>query len=215
MIYLDNSATTKPSDASLNAMREALSECWGNPGSVHRAGDAANALRQKARRSAEAEFPAKARGNLAAYLVRVAGISLDSKLQNVVCLSDVGDDDIRIAADIAQHLARALNSPELCAVIEIKGNGNALFLGAPAGVKADPGQLLAQRRGDPGEMKPFRTVKYPVPVKIFGSGFGDRRTGAVIDTYAAAQVGAFFIIIYSHTVAAANDILCIDSVSAQ
>ena len=56
MIYLDNSATTKPSDASLNAMREALSECWGNPGSVHRAGDAANALLQKARRSAEAAF---------------------------------------------------------------------------------------------------------------------------------------------------------------
>lgn len=56
MIYLDNSATTKPSDASLNAMREALSECWGNPGSVHRAGDAANSLLTKARRKAEAAF---------------------------------------------------------------------------------------------------------------------------------------------------------------
>ena len=35
MIYLDNSATTKPSDAAVAAMNEMLTECWGNPSSVH------------------------------------------------------------------------------------------------------------------------------------------------------------------------------------
>lgn len=56
MIYFDNSATTKPSEASLSAMREALSECWGNPGSVHRAGDRAHAVLESARKSVGASF---------------------------------------------------------------------------------------------------------------------------------------------------------------
>lgn len=49
LIYLDNSATTKPSDASLAKMREALSAYWGNPSSVHRAGDGAHRLLEEAR----------------------------------------------------------------------------------------------------------------------------------------------------------------------
>ena len=49
LIYLDNSATTKPSDASLTKMREALSAYWGNPSSVHRVGDGAHRLLEEAR----------------------------------------------------------------------------------------------------------------------------------------------------------------------
>lgn len=49
LIYLDNSATTKPSDASLAKMREALSAYWGNPSSVHRVGDGAHRLLEEAR----------------------------------------------------------------------------------------------------------------------------------------------------------------------
>ncbi|MCA9294076.1 MAG: cysteine desulfurase [Phycisphaerales bacterium] len=41
MIYLDNNATTKPSDAVVQAMERALKEAWANPSSVHRAGQAA------------------------------------------------------------------------------------------------------------------------------------------------------------------------------
>ena len=35
MIYLDNSATTKPCAAAVAAMTEMLTQCWGNPSSVH------------------------------------------------------------------------------------------------------------------------------------------------------------------------------------
>ena len=35
MIYLDNSATTKPCAAAVEAMNEMLTQCWGNPSSVH------------------------------------------------------------------------------------------------------------------------------------------------------------------------------------
>ncbi len=51
MIYFDNSATTKPSDASLIKMREALCTSFGNPGSVHTAGMEARRLLDEARKN--------------------------------------------------------------------------------------------------------------------------------------------------------------------
>lgn len=49
IVYLDNSATTCPSKASLDKMREALSVSYGNAGSVHVMGNAANKLVAEAR----------------------------------------------------------------------------------------------------------------------------------------------------------------------
>ena len=46
MIYLDNSATTKPCEAAVEAMTNALTENWGNPSALYGFGfDAAHALR--------------------------------------------------------------------------------------------------------------------------------------------------------------------------
>ena len=46
MIYLDNSATTKPCEACVEAMAHMLQDAWGNPSSVHQLGiDAERALR--------------------------------------------------------------------------------------------------------------------------------------------------------------------------
>ena len=46
MIYLDNSATTRPNEACVAAMNELLTECWFNPSSVYRPGmDAAHRLK--------------------------------------------------------------------------------------------------------------------------------------------------------------------------
>ena len=41
MIYLDNSATTKPCPEAVAAMTEMLTDCWGNPSSLYALGDAA------------------------------------------------------------------------------------------------------------------------------------------------------------------------------
>lgn len=49
MIYLDNSATTRPSAAALEAFRMAAETEYGNPSSVHRAGSAAAQILKKAR----------------------------------------------------------------------------------------------------------------------------------------------------------------------
>ena len=46
MIYLDNSATTKPCNDAVAAMTDALTNNWGNPSALYRFGiDAATALR--------------------------------------------------------------------------------------------------------------------------------------------------------------------------
>ena len=50
MIYLDNSATTRPCEACVEAMTQALTLRWGNPSSVHRLGMDAEHLLQQARK---------------------------------------------------------------------------------------------------------------------------------------------------------------------
>ena len=49
MIYLDNSATTKPNAACVEAITNALTEVWGNPSSVHDFGIRAEGLLRQAR----------------------------------------------------------------------------------------------------------------------------------------------------------------------
>ena len=51
MIYLDNSATTKPSAACVSAMTRLLCEHWGNPSSVHNLGIEAERELKNARKA--------------------------------------------------------------------------------------------------------------------------------------------------------------------
>ncbi|MBO5912966.1 MAG: aminotransferase class V-fold PLP-dependent enzyme [Clostridia bacterium] len=44
LIYLDNSATTKPCESAVKAMNSAMVETWGNPSSLHRLGVEAEAI---------------------------------------------------------------------------------------------------------------------------------------------------------------------------
>ncbi len=50
MIYLDNSATTKPCPEAVAAMTDMLTNCWGNPSSVHHLGVEAEARMKLARK---------------------------------------------------------------------------------------------------------------------------------------------------------------------
>ncbi len=51
MIYLDHSATTKPCPEAVAAMYEMLTQCWGNPSSVHGLGIQAERKLKEARRA--------------------------------------------------------------------------------------------------------------------------------------------------------------------
>ena len=59
MIYLDNSATTKPNSACVEAMTAVLTECWGNPSSVHAFGMEAEKLLRRARNQVAAALGAE------------------------------------------------------------------------------------------------------------------------------------------------------------
>ncbi len=50
MIYLDNAATTKPCQAAIDAMADAMTNHWGNPSALHRQGMEADRLLQTARK---------------------------------------------------------------------------------------------------------------------------------------------------------------------
>ena len=54
MIYLDNSATTKPCAEAVAAMTEMLTDCWGNPSSLYSLGDKAARKLDEARRQVAA-----------------------------------------------------------------------------------------------------------------------------------------------------------------
>lgn len=49
--YFDNSATTAPCIEAINAVTEALTDCWGNPSSLHRTGNRAKELLDFSRES--------------------------------------------------------------------------------------------------------------------------------------------------------------------
>ena len=51
MVYFDNSATTRPCPEAVAAMTAALTECWGNPSSLHRLGVEAHRRVEAARLS--------------------------------------------------------------------------------------------------------------------------------------------------------------------
>ena len=59
IIYLDNSATTKPCDACIEAVNTALSENWGNPSSLHTVGISAEEILLSARDVCAARFCAR------------------------------------------------------------------------------------------------------------------------------------------------------------
>ena len=60
MIYLDNAATTKPCTEAVNAAIEAMTENFGNPSSLHRAGLNAQLAMDKARKNIAASIGADA-----------------------------------------------------------------------------------------------------------------------------------------------------------
>jgi len=61
MIYLDNNATTRPSEAVVGAMHDALTDFWHNPSSVHRAGQRARQQVELARQDVAELIGAKPR----------------------------------------------------------------------------------------------------------------------------------------------------------
>ncbi len=61
MIYVDNAATTKMSDAAVNTMTKVIRETWGNPSSLYTTGQRAKEVLEEARAEVAAAIGAEAR----------------------------------------------------------------------------------------------------------------------------------------------------------
>lgn len=95
-VYLDNSATTKPSQAAVQAINRALTEIYGNPSSLHRQGLLAEKLLKKSRSQitnalgvAEDEFVFTSGGTEANNLAILGSIKQLPKHSNYLITTEI------------------------------------------------------------------------------------------------------------------------------
>ena len=106
MIYLDNNATTCPAPEVIDAMKDALVNCWGNPSSIHRIGQMVRRKLDLARESVAQLIGCKDRdviltsgGTEAANLAIFGSLrALDGNQRRVVVTTSIEHSAIREAA---------------------------------------------------------------------------------------------------------------------
>ena len=101
--------------------------------------------------------------------------------------------------------------PEFAAIVEIAGDLHAPLFGGLAGFLADLYEVFTKSRGDPREVEPIGTLKDRVPIEILGLCHLDGRIFSVVDTDRAALGSALFKIIDTDPLAAADDLIGIDT----
>ncbi|MDD6394657.1 MAG: cysteine desulfurase family protein [Firmicutes bacterium] len=162
-IYLDNSATTKPSAASVAAAVQMMNEFWGNPSSTHAMGDAADKKLKEARRSVAsalsalpeeifftsggteanniAVFGAAAKNKKIGNRIVTTTIEHSSVLDSTAELERLGFEVVRIAPDTHGHISseqvcNAINSDTILVTMMMVNNEIGSILPIEAAVKA-------------------------------------------------------------------------------
>src|SRR5699024_6897418 len=141
------------------------------------------------------------------------GFGLDA--EDVLGILLVGNEDIKILAQVGNGSEGFLTGPELAAVVQVAADLDAVGLGGLAGFAAEIEKIGAKRRRDAGEVEPIDAFKDRIPVEIGGRGFLNGGVGAVIDADRTALGSALLIVIDADTVAAADNLGGIDAVAAQ
>ncbi len=88
-------------------------------------------------------------------------------------------------------------------------------LGSLAGLTADLDNVLAQGRGDAGEVEPVHALEDGIPVEVGGGGQLNGGVGAVIDADRATLRSALLVEVDADTVTAAGDLAGVNAVAAQ
>ena len=117
----------------------------------------------------------------------------------------VGDQDVDHGHDLAHDAAGFLAAPEVLAVVEVAGHGDAVGLcGLDRGERL-PGRALGERRGDAGEVEPIRAGEHRVPIQVSRGDLRDGGALAVIDDLGRAHGDALFVEVDAHAAALARD----------
>lgn len=121
MIYLDNNATTRPCAAAVEAAELAMREAWQNPSSVHRAGQAARAHLELARKSIADLIGAKPRE---ITFVSSGTESIQLAIRGVVHAQPKHDDPPLVVSTKVEHSAIR----ELLSEMETRGEARVHWL---------------------------------------------------------------------------------------
>lgn len=121
MIYLDNNATTRPCASAVEAAGLAMREAWQNPSSVHRAGQAARAHMELARKSIAELIGAKPRE---ITFVSSGTESIQLAIRGVVHAQPKHDDPPLVVSTKVEHSAIR----ELLSDMEARGEARVQWL---------------------------------------------------------------------------------------
>src|SRR5699024_1065520 len=105
--------------------------------------------------------------------------------------------------------------PQVLAVVEVAGDGDALGLGGLHGLQGQLHGALADGGGDTGDVEPLHTLEDLVPVDVAGLGQGDGGVGTVIDHLAGQLVGAVLQEVDAHAAGATLDLAHVHAEAAQ
>ena len=125
--------------------------------------------------------------------VQLAGlhVHVGGDLQGLLHVLLVGDGHVHIVCDLTHDLSGLLAVlPQVLAVVQIAGDGDASLLGFLHGLDAQLHGALGDSGGDAGDVEPIHTFKGLVPVDIAGLCLGDGGVLTVVDNLAGAGVGA-------------------------
>lgn len=178
-IYLDNAATTRPSDAVRAAMAEALEETWGNPSSLHRVGLAAARLVEGARETlagllGDARKVAFTSGGTEADALAISGVVLRSQRRHCV-------------AAAFEHSA-VLDTMKLLA----DQGAETTLVGASADGLVDPGAVAAAVRPDTAVvavMAVQNEIGTVQPIEAIARAVHDKNARTVLHVDAVQAVG--------------------------
>ena len=166
---------------------------------------------------------AEALGNLAGHanvtlVVDFTGVQvgvLGLNAEDVLGVLLIGDADVHVGDQLAHDAVGLFAGPQLAAVVQVTGNGQAQLLGLLAGLQADGGQLAAQCGSNAGEVEPVGTLEDLVPVEVGSGGQSDGGTGAVIDDLGSTLRSALLHEIDAQTGTAADDHAGVNAKAAQ
>ena len=167
----------------------------------------------------EVELVSQLLGNaLVALSVQLAAVDIGSlglDAEHVLCVLLVGDAHVNVLAQIGHGSAGLLTGPQLAAVVQVAADLHAMSLSSLAGLAADLDNVLAQSRGDAGEVEPIHALKDLLPIKVGRLSQLDRAVSTVVDADGTTLRSALLVVVDAHTVTAAGDHAGINAVAAQ
>jgi hypothetical protein len=90
-----------------------------------------------------------------------------------------------------------------------------MSLSSLAGLAADLNNILAQSRGDAGEVEPVHALEDGIPVEVSGGSQLNGGVGAVIDADGTTLRSALLVEVDANAIAAAGDLAGVNAVAAQ